>query len=450
MKIALLGGGGVRTPLLIHGLTQAREQIGVSELALYDVDRSRVELMAALGHEITRGTIAVTVAASLEQAIDGATFVLSSLRVGGIAARAQDERIAIAHGLVGQETTGPGGLAMALRTVPVALEQARLIERYAPDAYLINFTNPAGLITQALRDHTKVRAIGICDTPSELFHHIAEALGEFRNDLEFTYAGLNHLGWVSRILLRGQDVMPRLLADEQLLLRLYPARLFEPAMIRTLGLIPSEYLFFLYARGIAFRNQQVSGASRGAELQQMNNGLFERLRAGTPTEAVLLYKEYLNQRNASYMRLEAHGESANQQDRRTVDPFDAATGYHRIAIDTMAALCGDSPASIVLNVRNHGAISDLATHDVVEVPCLVDRNGPRPLATGTLPAAVRGVVLAVKEYERLAIRAAIEGSLSLAKLALLVYPIVGEWEPASTVLDALVASDPKYLGYLRG
>src|SRR5438874_1664165 len=174
-KVTLIGGGGVRTPLLIQGLTQAQAALGIRELSLYDVDRARVELLAALGREVVRqyhGEIAITTPATLEEAVSGASFVLSSIRVGGINARARDERIAIEHGLAGQETTGPGGLAMALRTIPVALEHARVIERLAPDAWLINFTNPAGLMTQALRAHTRLRVIGICDTPSEMFHRI--------------------------------------------------------------------------------------------------------------------------------------------------------------------------------------------------------------------------------------------------------------------------------------
>lgn len=449
-KVTLLGGGGARTPLLLHGLAQAQSVLNLREVALYDVNRPAADLMASLCREIVHANQAdfeIKTPDTLEAAIEGAQFVLSSIRVGGIEARARDERLIIEHGLVGQETTGPGGLAMALRTVPVALAHAHLIERLAPEAWLINFTNPAGLITQALMTHSTVRVIGICDTPSELFHRIAWSLGLPFEDLEFVYSGLNHLGWVQRVLHRGEDITPRLLGDDDALLRLYAARLFEPEMMRTLGLIPSEYLFYYYVKSRAFQNQRAAGVSRGEEIRSLNTDLFNSLRSNPPG-ALTIYKNYLNQRNASYMRLEAHAESALDQRAHDWDPFEGATGYHRIALDVMTALSGDTPKRVVVNVHNHGAIEDLHPFDVVEVPCMINRDGPEPIHTGVLPESVRGLVWGVKAYEHLAIRAAVERSFDLARLALMVYPTVGEWSTASEVMRALVDCDPQNLGYL--
>jgi 6-phospho-beta-glucosidase len=444
-KIAIIGGGGVRTPLVIHGIVQAERTLGVNEIALYDIDRERVELIASLSREIVRqlqSEIKITAPAQLEDAIEGAGFVISSIRVGGIAARARDERLAIEHGIVGQETTGLGGLAMALRTVPIALEHARIVEKHAPDAWLISFTNPAGLITQALSAHTKLKLIGICDTPSEMFHRIAQTLNEKLADLRCDYFGLNHLGWVRRVTARGEDVTARLLNDDAALRSLYHADLFDPAMIRALGLIPSEYLFFYYEKQRALANQCKAGASRGEEIAMLNAVLFDQLRnaikAERLTEALAIYRNYLRRRSGSYMKLEAEagsalGEGVEQEE----DPFDAATGYHRIAIEVMAALTSDRPSRTVVNICNRGAIIELNDNDVVEVPCLIDRNGAQPIAIGSLPASVRGLVLSVKEYERLAIRAAVEQSSELANLALLTYPLVGEWQAASELINAL-------------
>jgi 6-phospho-beta-glucosidase len=456
-KMALIGGGGIRTPLLIHGLAQAQTTIGLRELALYDIDRSRVELMAALGREIARkqgGDLAITTPARLEEAIEGAAFVVSSIRVGGMSARARDERIAIECGVAGQETTGPGGMAMALRTIPVSLEHARLIERLAPDAWLINFTNPAGLITQALCSATKLRVIGICDTPSELFHRIAQALGAAPEAVTCEYFGLNHLGWVRRVWSNGRDETARLIGETEALRQLYHVELFDPALIRSLELIPSEYVFFFYRRARAYANQVASGASRGEEIERLNINLFGQLQretaAGRIGQALEIYRHYLRRRSASYMRLEARGESALQggcdQDG---DPFEATTGYHRIALEVMTALAGNHPARIVVNVVNRGTIRELADEDVVEVPCLIDWRGPQPLAVGSLPETVRGLVLAVKAYERLVIRAAVEQSMELARLALLAHPLIGEWELAEQLIAALVNNDPDHLGYLR-
>ena len=425
-KITLIGGGGVRTPLLMYGLAQS--SIRIRELALFDLEVERAESMASLGRELA--PFPVTVHPRLESAVEGAEFVLSSIRVGGIAARARDERIAIEHGFAGQETTGPGGFAMALRTVPVAIEHARLVEKLAPDAWFINFTNPAGLITEALHSHTSIRAIGICDTPAELFHRVSEVLGA---PAECDYAGLNHLGWIRRVRVAGVDVAARLLADDAALKRLYPGDLFDPALIRVLGLIPSEYLFFYYRGRRALANQRRSGTTRGAEIERMNAELMEQLLTQSPRQAVNSYRAYLAARNASYMKLE----SASANDVAS-DPFETATGYHRIAIEVMEALLGDDPRTIVVNVPNRGAIEDLDDEDIIEAPCAINRAGAVPMKTGRLPESVRGLVQSMKAYERTTIRAAIEGSRGLARLAMLENPAIGDWDLAGELIENFV------------
>jgi len=434
IKITLIGGGGVRTPLLIHGL--ADSGLPIDELVLYDPDATRANSMASLGRLLAPFPIAPS--AHLEPSVEGANYILSSIRVGGIAARARDERLAIEHGFAGQETTGPGGAAMALRTVPVVLKQVRIIEKLAPEAWYISFTNPAGLIAQAIAAHTNIRAIGICDTPSELFHRIAAAVG---GPVECDYAGLNHLGWVRRVLHQGADIMPCLLNDESLLRGLYSAELFDPALIRTLGLIPTEYLFFYYAQQRALKNQLRSGSTRGTEIEKLNRDLFTSL-AAAPAEALNIYRSYLMRRNASYMKLEAESGSAFTPYTEQPDPFAAATGYHRIAVEVLQGLNSDVPRTLVLNVPNHGSIPELAPEAVVEVPCSLTRSGPVPQAVGPLPESVRGLVLAVKSYEHTLIEAAVNKSLPLAQLALMENPIISEWEPAGRFLSALIASDP--------
>lgn len=447
----MIGGGGVRTPLVIHGLAQAQNVLGVTELALYDIDLDRAEIIARLGGEIVRrfgADLHISTYDSIEKAVDEAEFVLSSIRVGGISARARDERIAIEHGLAGQETTGPGGAAMALRTVPVTLAQAHIVERIAPRAWFINFTNPAGLITQALTQNTSLRVVGICDTPIELFHRIAWVLGEPYDDMEFDYAGLNHLGWVRRVTLRGEDITDRLLSDEGALRRLYPADLFDPALIQTLRLIPTEYVFFYYSQRKAYENQVRAGATRGEELERLNASLFEHLKNENAAHGLDIYRAYLLRRNASYMKLEAEAGSAFTVAEEHYDPFETVTGYHRIAIDVMTGLVSERPKMVVVNVPNQGAIDELAAEDIVEVPCDIDQSGARPRRIGRLPDSIRGLVLAVKAYERTVIRAALERSGPLAQLALLEYPIVGQWELAGELRKALAESDPEHFAYM--
>jgi 6-phospho-beta-glucosidase len=331
---------------------------------------------------------------------------------------------------------------MALRTVPVALEQARLVERLSPQGWIVNFTNPAGLITQAIVSHTSARVVGICDTPTELFHRIALALQAAPQDVRCDYVGLNHLGWVRRIQLRGVDVTDRVLADNALLGQLYSAPLFDFEMIRTLRLIPTEYLFFYYSRRRALDNQRRQGSSRGAEVEQLNVTLLEtlasRLGAGDHDGAIAAYVAYLNRRSGSYMKLEAAAGTALDGDEAyDGEPFRVANGYHRIALDVMAALTGARPGRIVVNVRNAGAVPDLPAGDVVETACQIAENSISPEPVEALPDAVLGLVQSVKAYERAAIEAARGGSRLGARKALLIHPAIGEWEPTQALLHDL-------------
>lgn len=451
-KVALIGGGGVRTPLVVFGVNQSSRHLGVDEMVLYDLNEERAHLMCRLGCALIAeegGTLKLRVASNVEDAIAGASFVLTAVRVGGIAARAIDERISIDHGYPGQETTGPGGVAMGLRTAAVAIEYGRLIARLSPDAWMINFTNPAGLITQAVSHHSNARVIGICDTPTELFHGIARALGAALEDVHCDYIGLNHLGWVRRVLLRGEDVTDRLLQDDEALLSLYQAPLFDFDLLRSLRLIPTEYLFFYYSRSRALANQRAAGATRGEEIERLNEQLFRKLASDMAgdgsAQALTTYVNYLNQRSGSYMQLEAAaGTAFDTSHALTHDPFRVATGYHRIALDVMNALSSDHPRRVVINVRNHGAVPDIDQEDIVEAPCAVSRHGVSPENCGPLPEDIRGLVLAVKAYERAAIRAAATGSAEYARKAMLLYPAIGEWEPSAGLLRDFSANSPAF------
>lgn len=445
-KLALIGGGGVRTPLVTFGVNDAAEALGARELVLWDPDADRLAIMAALGRAIVKaegGSLIVREASSIEDAVEGAAFVMNSIRVGGIAGRAADERTAIEHGYPGQETTGPAGAAMALRTVPIAIQQARLVERLSPDGWIVNFTNPAGLITQAVADHSQAKIVGICDTPTELFHNIAHALGATLAEVECDYVGLNHLGWVRGIRLRGEDVFDRVLGDDAILDKLYTAPVFDKAMIRTLRLIPTEYLFFYYERRRALANQCKHGSSRGTEVEALNVELIatlrDRLSADDGESAIAAYAAYLNRRSGSYMKLEAEGGSAfDPESTFDIDPFRVASGYHRIAIDVMSALTGAVPATIVVNTRNRGALPDLPERSIVETSSRITQDSIEPLPIAPLPDPAIGLVHGIKAYERAAIEAAITGERLTARKALLIHPAIGEWDPTGALLADLL------------
>lgn len=443
-KIGFLGGGGVRTPLVIFGINEAARELDADELVLFDVDRERAERIAQLGREIIRregGPLRLRVATKQEDAIEGASFVLNSVRVGGIETRARDERGAIACGYPGQETTGPAGIAMGQRTIPVAIEQADLVARLAPESWLINFTNPAGLVTQAILQHSAAKAVGICDTPTEMLHRIGEALGATPAELECDYVGLNHLGWVRRILLRGEDVTDHVLEDDTILTQLYSANLFDHELIRALRLLPTEYLFFYYSRTRALENQRRQGSTRGEQIAQMNESLMGQLMTLLARRedgaALQAYVDYLNLRSGSYMKLEAQGESAFDGDTMHADPFRSATGYHRIALDVMRALCSTKEHRVIVNVRNQGTLSEIADGDVIETTCTIGNGTIHPLPAAPMPEVVRGLVLAVKAYERAAIRAAVTRNARDLRTAMLLYPAIGEWEPSAEILKQL-------------
>ncbi|WP_260706708.1 family 4 glycosyl hydrolase [Edaphobacter flagellatus] len=443
-KIAFLGGGGVRTPLVVFGINESARRLDAEELLLYDIDPERVEVIARLSREVVRrsgGSLRVSVARSPEEAIEGASFVLNSVRVGGIASRAQDERVAIACGYPGQETTGPGGVAMGQRTIPVAIEQARMVEKIAPKAWIINFTNPAGLITQAIMQHSNARVVGICDTPTEMLHRIQTALGASPHEVECDYVGLNHLGWIRKIMLRGEDVMDRVVNDDAILSQLYSAPLFDHDLIRALRLIPTEYLFFYYSRRRALENQRKQGSTRGDQIALMNETLMQSLLQSMAIHdeagALQSYIDYLNLRSGSYMKLEGEGGSAFDQEIMPEDPFRAATGYHRIALQVMNALCGTEPERVIVNMRNQATIPDIAADDVIETVCRISNDTITALPVDPLPNDVRGLVLAVKAYERAAIQAAISGSLRDLRKAMLLYPPIGEWEPSAELLKLM-------------
>jgi 6-phospho-beta-glucosidase len=275
-----------------------------------------------------------------------------------------------------------------------------------------------------------------------MLHRIAFALSAPQIEVRCEYVGLNHLGWVRKVELRGRDVTDQVLADDQILNQLYPVPMFDHDLIRSLRLIPTEYLYFYYSRSRALANQRAHGSSRGAEIARFNEGLFRRLGALLASDdgqcALAAYTEYLNARSGTYMVLESTSKDRSiTTANRDEDPFRAANGYHRIALDVMRALRGEEAKRVIVNVRNNGAIADIGAEDVVEVPCGISRNTITSERCGMLPAVVRGLVLATKEYERATIDAVVSGSRMMARRAMLLYPAIGEWEPSDGLLRDL-------------
>ena len=448
MKMTLLGSG-VRAPFVLRGLAAAESDLGLDEVVLFDTDPERLELMTALGaHFVAEwgASFAVRSAAEPKAALADARFVFSAIRPGQEAARALDEEVPLKHGVLGQETTGPGGFAMALRTIPAMLGYARLIEEVAPDAVLVNFTNPVGIVMQALHDHSSVRTIGICDGPISMQRSVAAFLGRSREQVHADYFGLNHCGWIHRVLVDGHDRMPELLDRfEELQAFDEQWRLFDPALVRSIGMLPMEYLYFYYYRDEAVAHIRGSGGSRGRQLQALNDALWPRLRtlvdAGDLPGARAAWERAMGERDATYFARERGEDVEEEGPDEDGDVFEGE-GYEGVATAVMAAAVQRRKVPLILNVANGGAIGGLRDDDVVEVTCLADEHGAHPIAQGTMPEAAAALIGQVKLYERHTVEAAVHGSYDAALEALLVHPLVASYPAAKRILDDYVGGLP--------
>ena len=429
MKIAVIGGAGLRTPLLVNGLV--RSDLPIADIALYDVDQQRLGVIAGLAARFT-GEVALRVCRTTAECVEGADYVFVSIRVGGIEGRARDESISLGHGIVGQETVGPGGFAMAMRTIPPLVDYCREVERRAPGAWVINFTNPVGIITQAARAATGAKVIGICDTPTELFEEVAHALDLPSEECYFDYFGLNHLGWIREVLHRGTPQLQRLWDRPDLLARVYRAPLFDPAHLHQLRLLPTEYVYYYYRTDRAFANIKRAGQSRGQVIERLNLQLFSDL--GRPgADQVAIYERYLAARNAGYMQIESGAAAPIER-----SPWAELTGYDKIALATVRAIHFNRGDIIPLNVPNRGNLPMLEPDDVIEVPCVVTANGALALHVGPVPAETRDLITRVKDYERATVRAALSGDRALAADALSRNPLVASRDLADRLATHLL------------
>ncbi|MFH7339700.1 6-phospho-beta-glucosidase [Streptomyces sp. KHY 26] len=445
MRLTILGGGGFRVPLVYGALLTDRGEGRVTEVVLHDLDADRLHAVSRVLAEQAAGTPdapRVSTTTDLDEALGGADFVFSAIRVGGLSGRADDERIALAEGVLGQETVGAGGIAYGLRTVPVATDIARRVARLAPDAWVINFTNPAGLVTEAMSRHLGDRVIGICDSPVGLGRRLARVLGADPRDAFVDYVGLNHLGWVRGLRVAGRDELPRLLADPALLGSFEEGRLFGPDWLRSLGAIPNEYLHYYYFNRETVRAYQEAERTRGAFLRDQQARFYEE--ALRPDVSALdAWDRTRAEREATYMS--ENRETAGAGEREAED---LSGGYEKVALALMRAIARDERTTLILNVRNSGTLPTLDADAVVEVPCMVDANGAHPLATDPLPAHAAGLVGAVKAVEREVLSAAESASRATAVKAFALHPLVDSVNVAGRLTDGYIAAHPG-LAYLK-
>lgn len=412
MKLAVIGGGSTYTPELVSGLSRERARVPVDELVLHDVDAERRTVVGEMAARMLErqgfgGTLTVT--DDLDEAVEGASFVLLQLRVGGQSARLRDETIPLACGCIGQETTGAGGFAKAMRTVPVVLEVAERVRALAePDAWIVDFTNPVGIVTRALLDAGH-RAIGLCNVAIGVQREVGRLVEIEPERVLVDHVGLNHLTWVRRVLVDGDDVLPDLLEQHGDALAAHaglPLRLIEE-----LGAIPSSYLRYFYEHDAVLAAQR-EDVPRAAQVAEIEAELLELYRNAEVAEKPAL----LEQRGGAF--------------------------YSEAATQLIASLSADTGDVQVVDVANRGVVHGLQDDDVVELPARVGRNGAEPLPQAPLAPELLGLVQHVAAYERLAAEAAVTRDPVTARKALLTHPLVGQDELAGNLLEALLAEEP--------
>jgi 6-phospho-beta-glucosidase len=417
-KIAVIGGGSTYTPELVEGLILKADLLGVAELCLMDIAPQRLQIVGGLVQRMVRAAgnpFKVSMTADRAEAIAGADFVVAQIRVGGNAARAVDERIPLEFDIIGQETTGPGGFAKALRTIPVMLDVAAEMTALAPQAWLINFTNPSGIITEAVHRYRTSRVIGLCNGPIGLQRELAGMFGVKPDEVRMDCLGLNHLSFARGVFVRERDVTQE--AIEKYAERADPT---QAEYVRAIGMIPSGYLSYYYAHDEVLKKMKAAPQTRGEQVEQIERELLKEYEA----PALARKPERLSQRGGAH--------------------------YSDVALAVMVSLRTDAAQEQIVNVLNQGSIADLPDDVVVEVSASIGAKGPVPRAMGVLPLPVRGLVQAVKAYEQLTVKAGAEGDRAAALQALIAHPLVGSVTVARQLLDRLLDAHRQYLPQFFG
>jgi len=420
MKVAVIGGGSTYTPELVDGIARLTQTSLVSELVLVDPDEGRRAVVGPVSARIMRAyghPAAVSWTADLDEGLDGAGAVLLQLRVGGQAARQRDETWPLDCGCVGQETTGAGGLAKALRTVPVVLEIAeRTARRADPAAWIIDFTNPVGIVTRALLDAGH-RAVGLCNVAIGFQRQFAALLGVEPGQVALDHVGLNHLTWERAVLVDGTDRLPELIARHAPEIAEHTG--LPPSVMREIGAVPSYYLRYFWAHDAVVEEERRS-ATRAEEVAKIERELL-----GLYADPALDRKpDLLSERGGAF--------------------------YSEAAVALLASLAADTGDTQVVNVRNAGTFGFLPDEAVIEVPAVIGAKGPRPVPAAPLSPLMRGLVAHVSAYEELAVDAALRGGRDRVRMALLAHPLVGQLDLADCLTDRLLAENRGFLPWVHG
>ncbi|MHA1860377.1 MAG: 6-phospho-beta-glucosidase, partial [Candidatus Asgardarchaeia archaeon] len=384
MKICIIGGGGVLSPEVIRGIL--KKNIDVEKVVFMDINLERAKIVRNFCERMVRKrglNIELEATKDAEYGISDSDFVLTQFRVGGLKGRIIDEKVPLRYGVIGHENTGPGGFSLALRTIPVVLEYARKVEEYAPKAWLINFMNPAGLITEAIHRSSKVKVVGLCDAPLNYISAIAKLFGVKKEDVFLDYVGLNHLSWIRHVYVKGKDVTEKvieLVFCEEKRYGLFKKFKMNYGIVKVLNMLYHGILSFYYERDEILDQIIKKGKTRGEEVLEIEEKVFKSYSDPKISEMPPI----LSKRGGAM--------------------------YSDAALNLMDSILNDRRDVQIVNVPNDGAVKGLDDDNVVEIPCLITGKGPIPLKMGEIEPEIRGLIQVVKAYEELTIRAAMSGS----------------------------------------
>ncbi len=416
MKISIIGGGSTYSPELIEGFVNNAEDLGLKDVTLMDIDPERLRVVGDFAKRMVAyagSKFNLNTTRNLSEAVSGSDFVLTQFRVGTQKARHEDIKLGLRHGLIGQETTGIGGMAKALRTIPVIMDICREVEKTAPNAWIINFTNPSGIITQTILNHSKCKCVGLCNVPMEMQMTIARFMDAADDDVYMESVGLNHLGWVRKVTVKGEDITPRIL--ELLTAKEAPANIpdvdFPKELLTALGALPLYYNRYYYMPKKLHDYIQKKPKTRAEEVMEVEDALLAKYK----DPAVVTKPPELEKRGGAF--------------------------YSKIAVELIQAIFHDSGKIHTVNTHNNGAVPDLPDDAVMEIPAHIGKDGAKVIKMEKLEPSIRALIQQAKAYEELTIEAGINKSRSAAYRAIITNPLGPSAETANEVLTDLLETN---------
>ena len=449
MKLAVIGGGGVRSMFLAKSIAQKAAKLGIDELVFMDNDELKLRIYGNMAKEVAGRIdkdLRFSLTADAKEAIENADYVITTIRAGGDDMRVKDERIALSMGVLGQETTGAAGLSFAMRSVDALARYCDMVKEYAkPGCKVFNFTNPAGVVSQTLRDMGYDFTYGICDAPSGMLHTFEKLYGAPEGSAKGEIYGLNHLSYFSSVTINGREVLGEIIEND----RAYTEtdlRYFEKSLLRERGAILNEYLYYFYYREKAVANILAAPETRGEQIARINRAMTEELShidiENDFEKALAVFERYYGERENNYMAAES---GVRRQTKWSFDMFgEDDGGYAGVALKFIEIARGGNPDSMILCVPNGGAIDGLLPGDIVEITCDIIGGEAYPHKFGRVDEQNLELIRRVKIYERLASQAIREKSRVKAVEALTLHPLVASYSLATALVDAYIEHNKDY------